>query len=533
MADRRLTDLLRRRPTPPVSPPQPPGLHSLSDPIWDAVRTDLANTSVGDSVPPFNQNQAALEAIYGSHPLVTACIRANSSEAHSVPWKLRAHANGTTEEVETHEILDVLARPNPKTHDSTLRLWLGMQVENFGQSFLTIDKGIAGNTELWPMPASRVTIIPGDDVEPVRAYAYHAQQGVGASFIGGTHSAQAGQVSTVAAEDVIHSKYPNPWASDYYHGFSKVRELWTMLRRSAVAEQWLQKFFEQGAVIPYAIEATNELSEVSYQRLKDTIKENLQGVQNFAKPFLAEAARVRKIGATIAEADPSSLESAVEDRILAAMGTPRTALFLPGGNFATAREATRLWYRRTIMPLNEVLLDAINTSRFVTVFNSERIRFELYADYSGVEALQKDRAAQATADSIYLTHGVADPDNPERLADALAVKAERADKFLQGMGPPPADSGNEREGPEDTAEDEPQDRGEDGLSALIAVGVWGRTPSDTVIRGASMGFLTAAVQPVGDEFYAPLLDVPQCSEIERKGMLSFGVVGMVRNGNGR
>lgn len=449
-------------PTVTVSSGMVRGGRELADPTFDIIQDEFAGNldPFGGHLPTVDQD--SLELIWGNHPFVAGCLRANAGASTDPEIRIRKTVGkGEYEVLDEHPALDVLYKPNPMMDGFFLRAFIGMQLETHGQAFLVADDR-AG--EIWPMHATRVGIDTkgGTPSRPISKYTFRA----------------AGRVLDLKPERVIHMKYPNPWSDDPYHGYSKVRDLWPTLQQSDNARAWLTSFFENGALVGGQFSVPGELSKDAYKRMLSMINQRFKGVKRWFKPYLAEGgAKYERMAATVKEAMPVELEESTIKQIMAVMQTPPIVLGLEASTFATAREQRRNWFKGPIRFMLGIQTGAFNTSLFRALGIPDD-NLEFFADLESVEELQKDRQQQASIDQIYINLGVygpeyvrardgyPEPEEPEQ-PEPTPPADPNADPAAEDA---PADESNP---PEDAAETEPEDDAtEDQLSdGAVPVGV--------------------------------------------------------------
>tara|TARA_Y100000310_G_scaffold325646_1_gene389399 strand:+ start:3135 stop:4658 length:1524 start_codon:yes stop_codon:yes gene_type:complete len=222
--------------------------------------------------------------------------------------------------------------------------------------------------ELWHLNPDKVTVVPSE-TEYVGRYIWDA---------GITKLA-------ILKENVVHLRYFNP--RNMYRGQGTLQALSETMRQEQNTIDFQKQFYKQG-MKPSAVLRTDEgLSDHQYDRLQATIQSNYGGLKNMHRPLLLEGGlEWQSMAITQREADMLAFRKLDREEYLAAFGVPPIMVGLPTENFATAREARRMYYLDTIMPKIQNHEEKIN-NEIAPLFGEE---FFVKFDFSDTPAMQVD-----------------------------------------------------------------------------------------------------------------------------------------------
>ena len=315
---------------------------------------------------------------YARNPVVHRAVRMVAEAAASVPLVLYEGAR----ELDTHPLLDLLARPSPGQSGQGLLEEIHGYLQVAGNAYLErVD--IDGNPrELHALRPDRVRVVPGRDGWP-EAFDYTV----------------AGRTVRFPADprdghpSVLHLKVFHP-LNDHY-GFAPLEAAQVSLDLHNAAGAWNKALLDNaarpsGALVYGGADAAN-LTDEQFDRLKGELEAGYQGPANAGRPLLLEGGLDWKpMGFTPRDMDFIEAKNQAAREIALAFGVPPMLLAIPGDNtFANYQEANRAFWRQTVLPLAARVGEAL--ARWLSPREGADLR--LVPDADAIEALSAERAA--------------------------------------------------------------------------------------------------------------------------------------------
>lgn len=135
-----------------------------------------------------------------------------------------------------HDLLRIFANPNPHMDGQFLSIYMDWWLELLGQTFLFLAPDAYGSlSEIWPLPANRIRVVPGDSDRFIDYYEYTAN----------------GIIYRIPAEYVYHEMYPNPF--DVFNGLSPLVAALLPADADSAMAFWNGAFFGEQNVMPSSI----------------------------------------------------------------------------------------------------------------------------------------------------------------------------------------------------------------------------------------------------------------------------------------
>lgn len=309
------------------------------------------------------------------------CVRMISETAAALPWILYEGAGGRRRELESHPLLDLLARPNPLQSGVDFReAWFGF-LQIAGNAYLEAVDVRGVTRELYVLRPDRMKVVPGPRGWPA-AYEYSA----------GGKSARFDMDGARWRTPILHMKLFHP-ANDHY-GFSPIEAAALGIDLHNAAAGWNKALLDNGArpsgaLIYHGTDGSANLSQDQLARLKQELSDNYQGPANAGRPLLLEGGLDwKEMSFNPKDMDFIQSKHVAAREIALAFGVPPMLLGIPGDNtYANYQEANRAFHRQTILPLAGKACEALN--------NWLGPRFgpglRLWYDADQVEALAADR----------------------------------------------------------------------------------------------------------------------------------------------
>jgi HK97 family phage portal protein len=259
-------------------------------------------------------------------------------------------------------------------------------------------------------------------------------------------------------DEVAHFKLFHPRSELY--GLAPLSSI-----RNAVTTDWYivmfqQNYFKQGGVCDHYIAAPEELSDKNFERLKQQMRNEYQGVdRSHLLGILDNGMEVKTVAGN--QADKLALDvlrNQLRNEVLAAFGvTPIMVSCLDAATYNNADAQKKSFYENTVQPLCHQLKE-FWCSEFLSQFG-----FTCEYDFSGVHSLQENEKEKAETAKAYVQGGIITPN-------------EAREKFLKMK---PIQGGDEliMTGKVETVEDI-----DAGVQASGGGGDFGKTAVDTDVH---------------------------------------------------
>lgn len=331
--------------------------------------------------PGRNQAEYAHEG-YRKNSVAYRCIRMVAQGAASIPWCLYEGEN----EIESHPILDLLAKPNPMQDGQSFLEAAYSFIQIGGNLYI---EGVAGLgdriTEMYTLRPERVKVVPGPDGLP-QAYDY-------------TVNGETKRVPVDLTRDdnpILHMKNFHPL--DDWYGLSPFDPAAWAIDTHNAAGSFSKAILENGAVPSGALVVqpdklgNSALTDDQAKRLKAELESRFQGTRNAGRPMVLEGGLDWKaFGFSPKDMLFTELKESEARDIAGTLGVPGLILGLKGDNtFANYQEANKTLWRQTIIPL------ADRGGRALTNWLCPRYgkNLVLKPDIDNLDALADERVAQ-------------------------------------------------------------------------------------------------------------------------------------------
>jgi SPP1 gp7 family putative phage head morphogenesis protein len=352
------------------------------------------------------------ERPYQYHAWVYACARWASTNVARLPQKMVTPENQTSF-IKSHEILDLLANPNPYMTSTTFRqsiclslllssapnrdsTWTNTQG---GQCFIICWNDKTGKpanvakgempTQLYPFSDSYFRPLPGPKGAggySLRGWRYHIPSEPGSQPIDFENG------------EIIRIYQYNPY--DMLSGMAPYMAAQVSVDTDAKADVYNTKLFDNDGR-PTGLLSTEQQNvppEIQKQLLKNW-NEAYGGIGNVGKTaLLANGLKYQQLG--LANSDMQWLEQRGfnKEQIMAVFGANLISLSqIDKLNFNIVKEGKKIGWYDTLMPLDELIRDAFNTHFVVPRTNG---KYLVISDYSGIESLREDFKTRAETGGI-------------------------------------------------------------------------------------------------------------------------------------
>jgi HK97 family phage portal protein len=303
----------------------------------------LVRMSLGQAQWPERSPALFARDGYARNIVAHACIKLVAQSAAAVPWCLY----DGDKEIEGHELLNLLAKPNPMTDGTAhMEAWYSF-LQIAGNSYMERVDGLGRRPqELYVLRPDRVKVVPGADGFP---------QGYEFAVDGATRRVAV----DLSAGDIpiLHVRTFNP-LSDWY-GLSPLEPAAWAIDTHSGAGAFNKALLDNSAVPSGAVvvqadkEGDASLSEDQRERLKQELEARFTGVRNAGRPLILEGGLDWKAFGFSPEAlqlIEGKREAARE--IALAFGVPPMMLGIPGDNtYSNYQEANKAFWKHTVIPL--------------------------------------------------------------------------------------------------------------------------------------------------------------------------------------
>ncbi|ACI93721.1 phage portal protein, HK97 family [Afipia carboxidovorans OM5] len=314
---------------------------------------------------------------YLANAVVHRAVRLIAESAASCHYLLYEGAR----ELESHPLLQLLARPNPRQDGASLFEALYAHMLLAGNAYL---EGVALEDEvreLYALRPDRIKVVPGANGW-AEAYEYTA----------GGRSVRFEQ-SAERVPPILHLTFFHPL--DDHYGLAPLEAAAVAVDTHNAAAKWNKALLDNAArpsgALVYAGPEGAVLSDSQFERLKRELTDTYQGAANAGRPLLLEGGLDWKaMSLTPKDMDFLEAKHAAAREIALAFGVPPMLLGIPGDNtYANYQEANRALWRQTVLPLAS-RVGAVLVQWLGPQFGNE---LRLVIDTDRIDALASDRNA--------------------------------------------------------------------------------------------------------------------------------------------
>lgn len=321
-------------------------------------------------------------------------VRMIAEAAASVPLLLYQG----DEEIASHPLLDLIARPNPgSSAPDLLESWYGFLLVS-GNAYLEAVAVGDDIRELHTLRPDRMRVIPGADGWPA-GFEY---------TVDGKTRRLAGEAAP-GVRRILHLKLFHP-LNDHY-GLSPIEAAAQAVDIHNTASRWNKALLDNSARPSGALVYTardGNLTIEQYDRLKAELEQGFQGAAKAGRPLLLEGGLDWK-SMSMSPKDMDFIEAkhVAAREIALALGVPPMLLGIPGDNtYSNYQEATRTFWRSTVLPLVNRTAKSLSawlepgfgvrpsgSDTFAPPSSSDAPPLELRPDLDAIEALSSEREA--------------------------------------------------------------------------------------------------------------------------------------------
>lgn len=311
----------------------------------------------------------AIEDGYKASVWVYRCINRKSSQAASIPWIVQQKVQDGWEEVEEHDVINLMQQPNP------LYTWADMiegiitYLELTGESYIGINRA-GSSRELW--------IIPSHLCAPTASPT---------NIIDHFEYTNGSKIVKLDPNDVIYIRYPDP--SNPLRGLAPLMSAARTVDTDVSATDWNRHAMENRTVPDLVMHTEVPMEEEQFTTFQELLKEEYQSAHNARRPMLLGNFKVDKMGYNAVEMDFVESRKMTRIEICAAFDVPPQLVGIPDAStYANYETAQKAFWQDTVIPLVRKLRDILNNALGREYqFNPRKLRINY--DLSDVPALNE------------------------------------------------------------------------------------------------------------------------------------------------
>jgi HK97 family phage portal protein len=322
------------------------------------------------------------EVGYKKNVVVHRCVQLISRAIASVDWVLQKTGddNEVYEILHSHDILDLINKPNSKQYKTTFMEEAISYLLLSGNSYITVvrdDDEVP--RELHLLRPDRVRVIPGISSIPL-GYEYSI----------GERSMLFDVDQETGHSDLLHIKLFNPL--DDWYGMSPVEvAIGSINQHNAIAQQ-NTAFLQNGGRPSGALMYKSSIDPQKRNELKENLRTLYEGGRNAGKILLLEGNfEWREMGLSPKDLDFISGKELAAKEIALAFGVPSILIgCMSSATFANYKEARYNFWEETIIPLLNIIAGEFS-NWLQGVFKTE---YRLWYDLDSIPALSKRRESE-------------------------------------------------------------------------------------------------------------------------------------------
>lgn len=329
----------------------------------------------GSGVSPKTGCASLAKQGFMENSVVFSCVSEISSAVAGAQWLLFKHLpNGERREVLQHPLLDLIERPNPiqgkfEWFESAAGfLYLS------GNAFMECvgpEDSSGVPKELYVLRPDRVRVIP----DPIH-------------FVGGYEYSVSGRKVEFSSEQILHLKLFHPL--DDWYGLSPVQVAALAVDKMNCGDKWNASLLHNAAVPSGALTCKQRLTDEQFERLKNEMRRQVQGINNAREPLLLEQdLEWKELGISPKDMDWIEGLKMSALQIAQVYNVPPELIGLAPATYQNRKEARKALYAEVVCPVLSRFRDALNN------WIVPRFGENLLLDYNkdGIEALSEDQEA--------------------------------------------------------------------------------------------------------------------------------------------
>lgn len=315
-------------------------------------------------------SEKAVKEGYKANVYVYACIMKKARAVASVPWYVAKQSpDGTWEKVKNHPLEMLIDKPNPFMSRSDLMERLVINLDLAGNSLFKKVMYNGNTLELFPIGPDGIKPVP-DDNEFIKEYEYTVQ----------------GQKYSYEPNEILHAMYVDP--ANVYWGLSPLQVAAKTVDTDIEAVNWNKVSLQNRAVTDGSFTFDQPLTSEQWTEARQQIRQQHQGSQNARTPWvLGGGAKWQSMSLSPVDMDFIDGRKMTREEICTVFDVPPPIVgILDKANYSNMKEARRVFWLDTIVPLLENIKNILNRSINPQYGDGVEIDFDL----SNVEALQEN-----------------------------------------------------------------------------------------------------------------------------------------------
>lgn len=356
-------------------------LDRILAPITSRVKRDLVTSEEkyvggGATVTGYLPSSRAKQYLKAYRNWVYANVTVIARKTATMEFRLnRVKADGSEQEVLTHEVLELLSKVNTGMTSSDLLFLTSCHLDLTGEAmwFLPRPTERAKPTEIFPVRPDCVEVVPGDPSkgEPlIKAYKYRVPD--------------SAETVTFNWWEVLFFKYPDP--ENVYRGLSPVKAAALMIDTDEGSWEWNSAFFFNSAQPGAVLQTDQKLSDKQFNRIIKAWQARFNGTKNAHKTTVLDSG-LKFVPTQGTHKDMDFLEQQrwTRDSIMAMYQNTKVALgIVEDVNRASAETSEMVWTKHAIVPRMQRIVDTINEF-LMPVYGKD-----LYLDFANIVPQDKE-----------------------------------------------------------------------------------------------------------------------------------------------
>lgn len=274
---------------------------------------------------------------------VYSCVRIISQAVKRTP--LKVYQGNSDNEARGGPLYDILRRPNPFMSGRQLLEGTQTWLEIHGNAFWYLSEldSRGRPKEIWLLDSRNVQVVP-DMKNMIGGYVYDVN----------------GRQIPLDINEVMHFKTFNPF--NPYMGLGTLQAVANTLETEQFRDQYDKSFFQNGAVLSGVLETPQQISDISFKRLKRELRTLYSGAKNAHKLGIFDQGLQYK-SVTLSQRDMEFLEMAKfnRDRIFSAFGVPPAKVsILENANYSNSEEQDKTFWSETMVPKLSDIEERVN-----------------------------------------------------------------------------------------------------------------------------------------------------------------------------
>jgi len=312
---------------------------------------------------------------YARNAVAHFCIYKISSAIACVPLRLCRMVNGQMQEIDDHELLRLLEKPNAvQSGDDLIHALVSFFLIGGNAYLLDVARK---QKELWLLNPENMQVIADESMVP-RAYRFKGNKGR-IDF----------PVDLMTGEsEVMHWKDFHPW--NEWYGLSKMEPAAYGVDTLNSVMAWNKSFLDSACIPSGVFETKSALTDSQFARLKEQIGKSYSGAKNAGKPLLLDNEITWK-PISVSPKDTKFLENyhVVARQVASLFGVPAQMLGIPGDStYNNMAEARLIFWEDTVIPLMDKMINKLN-NWLTPQFGDD---LHLYYKEEDIRALEPRRA---------------------------------------------------------------------------------------------------------------------------------------------